>query len=83
MKYDKTLMKEMADDLENYINILDKYVIIEGLSPDDYKEAKKKIKKVIKHLRNGDGDKVFDKERYRSYVNSRGWFNESLCLLQR
>lgn len=75
MKYDKKLMDRMADDLENYLEIVDKYIIIEGLSPEDYKKARKKVKKLIKHLRKGEGDKVFDKERYEAYIENNSQFD--------
>ena len=70
MEYDKKLMKSMADNLENYLNIIDNYVIIEGITKEEYDDAVKKIKKLIKKLRKGKGDEVFDKERYLELVNS-------------
>lgn len=76
MKYDKKLMKQMADDFEAYLEQVDKFLIIEGLSKEEYKDAKKKVKKLIKHLRNGNGDKVFDKERYREFMMRRDGFIE-------
>ena len=63
-------MKSMADNLENYLNIIDNYVIIEGITKEEYDDAVKKIKKLIKKLRKGKGDEVFDKERYLELVNS-------------
>ena len=39
MEYDKKLMKAMADNLENYLNIIDSYVIIEGITKDEYDDA--------------------------------------------
>ncbi len=70
MEYDKKLMKAMADNLENYLNIIDSYVIIEGITKDEYDDAVKTVKKLIKKLRKGKGDDVFDKERYRELMNS-------------
>ena len=70
MEYDKKLMKAMADNLENYLDIIDNYVIIEGITKDEYDNAVKTVKKLIKKLRKGKGDEVFDKERYRELVNS-------------
>ena len=66
----------MANDLENYLEIVDKYIIIEGLTPEEYKSAKKEIKKLIKHLRNGKGEKVFDEERYLAYIESNSQFDK-------
>lgn len=71
MKYDKEEMRKMADDFEQYLDIVDKFLIIEGLSKEEYKDAKKKIKKLIKHLRDGKGDKVFNKEKYIEYKMNR------------
>lgn len=70
MKYNKKLMKKMADNLENYLQIIDSYVIIQGITKEEYDEAKKRVKKLIKHLRNGDGEKVFDEDRYRDLLAS-------------
>lgn len=64
MKYDKKLMNNMADDLENYLDIIDSYIIIEGITEEEYEESMKTVRKLIKKLRKGKGDEVFDKERY-------------------
>lgn len=64
MKYDKKLMERMADDFENYLDIIDSYVIIEGITKEEYDEAVKTVRKLIKKLRKGKGDDVFNKERY-------------------
>ena len=64
MKYDQKWMNEIANDLENYLDIIDSYVIIEGITKDEYENAKNTVKKLIKKLRKGKGDDVFDKERY-------------------
>ena len=64
MKYDQKMMSAMADDLENYLDIVDRYVIIDGITEEEYNESVKTVKKLIKNLRKGNGDKVFNKERY-------------------
>ena len=64
MKYDKKLMNNMADDLENYIDIIESYIIIEGITEEEYEESLKTVRKLIKKLRKGKGDEVFDKDRY-------------------
>ena len=64
MKYDQKLMNAMADDLENYLDIVDRYVIIDGITEEEYNESVKTVKKLIRNLRKGNGDKVFNKERY-------------------
>lgn len=70
MQYDKKLMEEMADNLENYLEIIESYVIIQGITKEEYDDSVKKVKKLIKHLRKGNGDKVFDPERYRELIAS-------------
>ena len=70
MKYDETLMKKMADNLEAYLDTIENYVIIEGLSKDEYDKSVKTVKKLIKKLRKNKGDEVFDKERYIELLRS-------------
>lgn len=64
MEYDRNIMNKMADNLENYLEIIDQYVIIEGITKEEYDKAVKKINKLIKKLRQGKGDEVFNRERY-------------------
>ena len=68
MRYNQDLMNDMADNLENYLSIVDRYIIIEGLSKEEYDDAVKTVKKLIKKLRKGKGDVVFDEERYRDLI---------------
>lgn len=70
MKYDQAMMTKMAENLENYLDIIDNYVIIEGLSKEDYDQAVKTVKKLIKKLKKGKGDEVFDRERYIELLES-------------
>lgn len=64
MKYDQKVLDSMADSLESYLDIITSYVIIEGITKDEYDESVKTVRKLIKKLRKGKGDEVFDKERY-------------------
>ena len=64
MKYDTEYMKNMASNLEDFIDTVDRFVVIEGLSEENYKKSRKTVKKLIKHLNAGEGEKVFDKDRY-------------------
>ena len=57
-------MDYIADSLESYLDIITSYVIIEGITEEEYEDAVKTVKKLIKKLRKGKGDDVFDKERY-------------------
>ena len=70
MEYDKKIMKQMAKNFKGYIDIIDRYVIIDGISEEEYKESMKTVKKLIKHLKKGEGDKVFNKERYMEMIES-------------
>lgn len=67
MKYDQKFMNDMADNLESYLEIIDKYIIIEGLTKEEYDDSVKKVRKLIKKLRKGKGEDVFDEERYIQY----------------
>ena len=64
MKYDQKVLDSMADSLESYLDIITSYVIIEGITKDEYDESVKTVRKLIKKLRKGKGDEVFDNERY-------------------
>jgi hypothetical protein len=64
-KEDRKLAKQMGENLETYIDTIDRYVIIENLTKEDYDEQMKKAKKLIKHLKNGECEKVFNYERFQ------------------
>lgn len=72
MKYDQAILDRMADSYEKYLYFLKIYIVIEGLDEKLYKKHSKRIKKMIKHLRNGEGDKVLIPERYLAYVEKYG-----------
>lgn len=63
-KYDQNELDAMADTFKAYIDIIKSYVIIDGISSDEFDEAIDTVKDLIKKLRKGKGDKVFDQERY-------------------
>lgn len=58
-------MDAMADNYKAYLDIIDSFIIIEGISQEEYDDARKKVKKLIKYLREGKAEKVFSKKRYR------------------
>lgn len=62
--YDQKEMNKQADALEEYINQFDTYIIREGTDENEYQKALKTIRKAIENLRNGNGDAVYDQERY-------------------
>ena len=64
--YDK--MEKDADCIEEYLNILERFAIITNLTPEKYKKAMKKSRKLVKLLREGKGEKVYDKDRYDEYM---------------
>lgn len=64
-------MLKDADNYENYLNIIETYCILKNLSPEKYEKATHKIRKMIKYLREGRGDKVYDEERYEEYLKRR------------
>lgn len=72
MKYDQAVLDRMADSYEKYLYFLKRYIVLEGLDEKSYKKHVKKIKKMIKHLRNGEGDKVLIPERYLAYIEKYG-----------
>ena len=59
-KAEKAYMKKIRKDLKNYLEMLDKYIIIDGLTKEEYDSAVKKVKKLIKLLKRGEFDNVFD-----------------------
>ena len=57
-------MDNMAYNLKNYLDIIESFTLIEGLSEEEYNDAVKTVRKLIKKLEKHKGDDVFDKERY-------------------
>ena len=68
-KYDHNLSKKIADNLEQYIQSVSTYIIIEGKSVKKIDEATEVVKKAIKDLRKGKEEKVFDEDGYNKYIN--------------
>lgn len=50
----KSNMKLMADAIENYVDVLEEYIIVDGITEEEYKDAIKTVRKLIKKLRDGD-----------------------------
>lgn len=65
MRVKQSVMDAMADNYKAYLDIIDSFIIIEGISQEEYDDARKKVKKLIKYLREGKAEKVFSKKRYR------------------
>lgn len=63
------LMNDVADTLENYLEIASNYLIIEDISYQEKERAMKIVKKAIKKLREGDPSAVWDSfDRYSEEV---------------
>jgi hypothetical protein len=69
--YDQKELNRIADSLEEYVDHFDTFIIRDGLDEEKYKKAIKTIRKAIKNLRAGNGDDVFDRERYSEMVEAR------------
>lgn len=65
--YDEKLLKQYADNLDRYLDAVDTFMIIES-DVDEFKRAKKTVKKLIKKLRQGDGDAVIDPDAYDEMI---------------
>ena len=68
-KAERKFMKFMAKNFKAYLKLIDELIIIDGLSQKDYKKARKKVKKLIKHLKNGDKEKCFDMHAYNNAIS--------------
>lgn len=66
-EYDRKLLNEYADNLERFLDAADTFMIIEA-DVDEYNHARKTIKKLIKKLRQGDGDAVIDQDAYDEMI---------------
>ena len=51
---DPHTMKQMAESLEEYLSVIENYVIINGLTEKEYEKAVETVKKLIKKLKKGD-----------------------------
>lgn len=66
-EYDMKLFKQYADNLERYLDAVNTFMIIET-DVDEYKKSVKTIKKLIKKLRQGDGDAIINQEAYDEII---------------
>lgn len=57
--HSRSKMKEMADSLEAFLSMVDQYLIFTDMDDDEYEEYHHTVRKLIKHLRKGEGDKVY------------------------
>ena len=58
----KRALEYIAHSIEEYANLVDISMILNDVTPDEYDEAMKTIRKTIKKLKKGDTKGIFDKE---------------------
>jgi len=66
--YDVNLANEHADILEDYLNTVTQFCVFTNMSRKEYEETIEEWHKIIKNLRKGNYDKVYDKDRYMKYM---------------
>ena len=65
----KEKLKQMADQIDNFIKFVDKFLFIEGITDEEYQRIIKHAKKASKRLRKGkDLDKVLDLEKIEECI---------------
>ena len=67
----KNVKRYIADSLEEFINLLDFLIIVDSVSKEEYDQSVKAAKKVIKKLKKGKGDNLFDPEMASLYSDMR------------
>lgn len=75
--YDQKELDAIADSLSEYVEHFDTFIIRDGLDEEKYKKSVKIIRKAIKNLREGNGDAVFDRERYAEMLERRSRMGNS------
>ena len=78
----KDKLNEMADQIDQFIEFVDKFLFIEGCTDEEYKKIIKRTKKASKRLRKQkDLDKVFDVEKLEECImNDTSFANEYLDM---
>lgn len=69
--YDKEQMKKDAEALEEYIHQYDTFIISDTMSEEEYKKHMKVLKKAISDMKAGNGDAVYDRDRYEDLLQRR------------
>ena len=83
MTHEEIMKKLEADHQEKMAQINQKadeanaMIILDDFDKEKYKEAIKSIRKAIKNLREGNGDAVFDRERYAEMLERRSRMGNS------
>lgn len=66
---DYKLAKEFADSLESYLNEIETKIILVGITKEEQEEQEKVVRKLIKKLRKGKLDEVYDLDAYEEYID--------------
>lgn len=63
-------LEKLADSMEEYVDVIERYVIIEGVTEEEKKQYIKTIRKAIKKIRKGDYEDVISKKRYHEFLRN-------------
>lgn len=63
-------LDKLADSMEEYVNVIERYVIIDGITEDEKKKYIKTIRKAIKKIRKGEYEDVISKKRYHEFLRN-------------
>lgn len=67
----KEKLKEMADQIEEFINTVDKFLFLENVTEKEYKKAMKFARKCVKRLRKGKKlHKIFSKKKLEECIQN-------------
>lgn len=78
----KEKLKEMANQIDNFLDFVDKFLFIEGCTKEEYEKCMKHSRKAASRLRKGKHlEKVFDVDKIEECIQSDPNFvNEYLDL---
>lgn len=62
-------MQERLTSLKAYMDLMETYMIFEGLSLQSHEKAKETIEELMKHLKNRRASKVYNLDRLEEYCN--------------
>ena len=65
--YPDKMMEDYCNCFKGYKEIVGDFGILTNLAPRQYADAMKTLRKLIKELERGNGEAVFDQERYEEY----------------
>ena len=68
-KYPKEMIDKYYQCLAGYAHVVLDLGILTDLAPQQYKDAAKTLKKLVKKLKNGDVEDVFDEDRVAEWLS--------------